>query len=70
MKSKGKRSLADKSFIGLHPTYWAEDFNIEPAFDHRLDDSHIDEANDFLELEIQNLNAYIGIKGDYIDHGH
>jgi hypothetical protein len=29
-----------------------------------------DEANDFLELEIQNIRAYQGIKGDFIDHGH
>ena len=52
--------------IGLQPKYWAEDFPLEPINSQ----AEQDEANDFLELEIQNLNAYKNIRGDYIDHGH
>lgn len=70
-KSKGKKSLGDKSAIGLQPKYWAEDFPIEPLFSQELNNcSNENEANDFLELEIQNMNAYANIAGDFIDHGH
>ena len=69
-KSKGKKSLTDKSVIGLQPKYWAEDFPLEPICEQNMNYVEVDEANDFLELEIQNIRAYQGINGDFIDHGH
>lgn len=63
LKSKGKKSQADKSVIGLQPKYWAEDFP-------QTFETISEEANDYLELEIQNMKAYKNIKGHYIDHGH
>jgi hypothetical protein len=50
-KSRGKKSQADKSVLGLHPSYWAEDFPLEPIYEHERNYSEV-EPNDYLELEI------------------